>query len=363
MKKPTQDTYVRVETQSNRQLITDLQLKARATLDPLISENSTISLLDFPNNSNVGDSLIWLGETEYLSSRGLKPSYISDCRNYDPRRIEKTLKANPLILLNGGGYFGSLWPELQSFRIKVLRDFPGVPVVQFPQSIHFSESQSLSETTEAIRIHGNYTLLVRDLPSFNFAKEHFACSVQLCPDMAFFIGAIEPKNQPQFDRFILSRTDIEKSSNWLDKSIIKNQIETIYESDWLKPGLLERIYTRIEKHTVDVRKLLDPNNRLLFILWNLLATARLKRGQALLEKGRVVIADRLHVHILSVLLSKPHVLLDNSYKKLANLHAAWTAPCQTVKFVESLPEAFLAARVLDEKSRNIDSFPSSRTSS
>jgi exopolysaccharide biosynthesis predicted pyruvyltransferase EpsI len=338
-----------------RQLILDLQAKARKVLDPLIPADSSIALLDYPNNSNVGDSLIWLGETAYLRSRHLSPSYVCDCRNYDPIRIERILQNNPVILLNGGGYFGSLWPELHAFRLKVLRDFPGVPVIQFAQSIHFEDNFILDETAKAIRAHGKYTLLVRDQPSFDFAKKHFDCNVQLCPDMAFFIGGISSEVPPQFDRFILSRTDSEKSSNWIDALVDLDHKATVNVSDWLDMGWHERISGRIERYTVGLRKLVDKDNRLLLLLWNSLSNARLKRGQALLQRGKVVIADRLHVHILSILLNKPHVLLDNSYRKLGNLHDAWTTPYRGVQFVKNLTEAFQVAQTLDLKKQHSES--------
>jgi len=42
------------------------------------------------------------------------------------------------------------------------------------------------------------------------------------------------------------------------------------------------------------------------------AGARLRRGCDVLSQGRVVIADRLHGHILSLLLGLPHVLMNNT---------------------------------------------------
>jgi exopolysaccharide biosynthesis predicted pyruvyltransferase EpsI len=337
-----------------RQLINELQVKARSVLDTLIPAGSSIALLDYPNNYNVGDSLIWLGEIAYLHSRGMSPKYVCDIRNYRPDRLQKALKNNPVILLQGGGNFGTLWPEIQDFRLKVLRDFPGVPVIQLPQSIYFENERVVNETAQAIRAHGKYTLLVRDQPSHDLAARHFVCPVLLCPDMAFFIGKIKCNTPPQFDRFILSRTDQEKSINWLDILAALDQKATVNISDWLEAGWHERVISRVERHSASLRTLLDPDNRFLLILWNRLANARLKRGEALLQRGHVVISDRLHVHILSILLNKPHVLLDNVYGKLGNLHAAWTTPYRGVQFVQNLAEAFEAARLLDTENRSLD---------
>ena len=44
----------------------------------------------------------------------------------------------------------------------------------------------------------------------------------------------------------------------------------------------------------------------------------------MLSTGGLVVTDRLHAHILSLLLDIPHVLLDNSYGKVAGFADQWT---------------------------------------
>src|SRR3546814_13361207 len=55
-----------------------------------------------------------------------------------------------------------------------------------------------------------------------------------------------------------------------------------------------------------------------------LAEWRFQRGLAMLSTGERVVTDRLHAHILSLLLDIPHVLLDNSYGKVAGFADQWT---------------------------------------
>ena len=49
---------------------------------------------------------------------------------------------------------------------------------------------------------------------------------------------------------------------------------------------------------------------------------RLYAGIGVLSQGRVIVADRLHAVILATLMEKPHVYLDNSYKKIANVRTS-----------------------------------------
>ncbi|HEX8957103.1 MAG TPA: polysaccharide pyruvyl transferase family protein, partial [Burkholderiaceae bacterium] len=329
-------------------LILELQRKARTVLDPLLPEGSRPVLLDFPNNSNVGDSLIWLGEVAYLKQRHMAPAYTSDMHDFSYAGLRAVLDPNTVILMHGGGNFGTLWPDEQRFRLRVLREFPGVPVVQLPQSIFFEDSTLLEETRQAIEAHGNYTLVVRDQASYEFAMAHFACRVALCPDMAFFIGSLAAKNDPPYDRFVLARTDCESAQSWFVDAPELREGRTQYNSDWLEQGMVEKVLNRVHRHSARMRQSLDPCNMWLFGLYNRLASTRQARGMDLLNTGRVVIADRLHVHILSILMEKPHVLFDNRYRKLGNFHDAWTKPYRGVAFVETLREAYLAAAQYDE---------------
>jgi pyruvyl transferase EpsO len=164
--------------------------------------------------------------------------------------------------------------------------------------------------------------------------------------MAFFIGAINCNLIPLFDYFILSRTDSEKSANWLDALLTLDKNISMDQSDWLNIGWKESIILRIERWSSSLRAIFDVDNRLLLKLWNYLSDIRLKRGQTLLQRGKVVISDRLHVHILSILLNKPHVVIDNKYRKLGNLHDAWTFPYRGVRFVTNLEDALNAANEL-----------------
>jgi pyruvyl transferase EpsO len=58
----------------------------------------------------------------------------------------------------------------------------------------------------------------------------------------------------------------------------------------------------------------------------------------------VVVTDRLHVHILSLLQGKAHAVLDNSYGKIARFMAAFTGTTDLAYRARSLPDAIEWAR-------------------
>jgi len=88
--------------------------------------------------------------------------------------------------------------------------------------------------------------------------------------------------------------------------------------------------------------------RLVAVTYDVQARQRLRLGCGLLARGRVVITDRLHGHILCLLLGIPHVLLDNSYGKVRQFHDTWTAGAPRVRWAESAADAVGLARALLE---------------
>jgi pyruvyl transferase EpsO len=60
----------------------------------------------------------------------------------------------------------------------------------------------------------------------------------------------------------------------------------------------------------------------------------------------VVVTDRLHGHILSVLLGIPNVLMDNSYGKNQSFYATWTQDLDLVRWAKKGDDPLQLARSL-----------------
>src|SRR3546814_10452775 len=81
---------------------------------------------------------------------------------------------------------------------------------------------------------------------------------------------------------------------------------------------------------------------------------RFQRGLAMLAAGELVVTDRLHAHILSLLLDIPHVLPDNSYGKVAGFADQLTAEHGRANVRTPVTNAPLVCRLLLEKKNNIN---------
>lgn len=315
------------------QIILDLQQKISDQIGPLL-DDKPFALVDFPDHSNVGDSAIWLGETAFFSESGLAPSYCSSLKSHSSEHMKTVIGDGP-IFLHGGGNFGTIWQAHQDFRIGLLNRFPDQQIVQLPQSIHFESIDMIAETARAIERHGNFTLLVRDRPSLDFAKRHFQCDTFLCPDMAFYLGPLERKT-PSHDFFYLMRTDLEGSV----KGRARHPGRSFEIDDWLEE---ERWSIRMTTTVSRLMSIGASADKARLTKYDRLARARLRRGIAMLSSGRVVVTDRLHGHIMSTLLGIPHIALDNSYGKLRNFIHAWTNDIEFLRTADTLDEARLLA--------------------
>lgn len=326
--------------ETSRQAITRLQREINEVLTPLVPRKKC-ALIDFPHHPNVGDSAIWVGEQIFLSKLGVKPAYVCTAKNRDWNAMERAIGPDGTILIHGGGNFGDVWPKHQQLREETLERFPDHPVLQLPQTVHFSDSNEADRTAAKIRKHGKFTLAVRDRKSLAFARERFKCNVVLCPDMAFCIGPIGAAASYDPRILLLLRSDKEKKDHSAADAIV--QSPDLLCTDWLTESYTE---TRLRAGGTLFADMLRgksaPTRRGSY--YNALASERLRRGLRQLASFRYIVSDRLHVHILSTLLGRHHALLDNNYGKLSSFTAAWNTNWDGMQLCHELPMAVDAMR-------------------
>ncbi|HEU4586097.1 MAG TPA: polysaccharide pyruvyl transferase family protein [Gemmatimonadaceae bacterium] len=315
----------------------------RATIDdvlrPIISDARRVALLDFPAHSNVGDSAIWLGTLACLRQHGKTICYSCDQSTYSRSTLAERL-GDGVILLSGGGNFGDIWKHSQHLREQVVRDFPHARIVQLPQSVMFRDPGELARARAIFDAHPDLTLLVRDRRSLRFVSENFRAPAFLCPDMALCLGPIARPSSAKREIVWLARTDRESAGEPLPTGIA-----TV---DWLHepraPGLRLESFLReiIVDHPRAERSLRNTLSRVA----DGAAAGRLRRGCAMLSEGRVVVTDRLHAHILSLLLGIPSVIIDNSYGKLRNFYETWTCGNELAALADGPEQAMSLAMEL-----------------
>lgn len=309
----------------------------RDVLDPIIPGGRPLALFDFPNHSNVGDSAIWLGEQDYLMKRGLSSSvvWMTDAAAAEVRELP-ALPHDCIVLIHGGGNFGDLWPDHQRLRERLLQHYRAHRIIQLPQSIHFSDALKAEQSRAIFSAHPDFHLVVRDYQSLRIAQALYACHTHLCPDMALHLVRWQRPTSATHDLFALLRTDREQRAEAGTSSASRHNI--VFD-DWINEAPNAAVRADRTLLTLETRypnRFTTPQAVRQF-LYKRLAAQRMDRGCRQLASGRVLISDRLHAHILCTMMGIPHVVLDNSYRKIGNFRDAWhtgEALCQSATHIE-----------------------------
>lgn len=316
----------------------------------LLPPGVRVALAIYPDHWNVGDAAIWWGTQTLLADLGVDVAYACDPWSYDPAALRRALPDGPIVLL-GGGNFGDVYGNEQGLRLRILSDFSERTIVQLPQSIWFRSTEARDTVARLLERQRDCTLLLRDAPSLAFARTHFPASSLLCPDAALSLRLPEFDEPAMVPVVAVWRRDVESSSP------LPPLPAGSIERDWVVPGdELLRMSQRSRgfldwvgtppSHAAEASARRRTAWESTPWEWDGLARERTRRGCRILARGRVVITNRLHAHLLCLLLRKPHVVCDTVNGKLFAYRDTWHIDDPLVRFVASPEEAVQAAEEL-----------------
>ena len=308
-----------------------LQSIIESKLSPLIDNDYVY--WDLPYYINIGDVLIWQGTQDFLSKM---PYKALDFGNPTTANL-RDFSMETIILLQGGGNFGDIYGASQSFRKKVVERYPNNKIIVLPQTIYFEDKANEEKDFLLFSKHKNLYLCVRDQPSYEIACKYLEEEkVLFLPDMAFCINdKTLSKGELTSKKLLMNRID--KEAVQMNDSYISF---VDIQSDWptfeKEPvycvllrylnGLNRRINKKHSKTILS--KLIDGYAS------NIVRPKLIKIGIDFINEFDTVYTTRLHGCILSLLLDKNIVLLDNSYGKNKAFYDAWLKESDNIK-VES----------------------------
>lgn len=224
-----------------------------------------------------------------------------------------------LIFLHSGGNLGDrgMWSE--KIRRLVIKSFPNNKIISLPQTIHFSDTETGRREKENTRrvyaAHPDLTVIGRDPRSGEIAKELFPKAETYCmPDFVLSLppkksGGVNQKNRPSKVLLCL-RLDSESALTEAQRNQIADSIplETIaYDTTLDKPiEIVER-------------------------------QAILNGTLNLFLDADVIVTDRYHGLIFTVLCQKPCVVLRTIDHKLTSaIH--WFKDIPSIRFAQNIDE-------------------------
>lgn len=287
------------------------------TLSPLV--NRKYCLVDLPYHSNIGDTLIWQGEIEFLSQ------VQQECISMSSQQTESLdIDENTIILFHGGGNLGELYRNHIDYLFSLIGRFPNNRIIVFPQTIYYKNNNVLEKDLAILNKHKDLHICVRDEYCYNMLKGKIN-NLYMLPDMAFCIP-LEHFKKYNVDKIkgslFLKRVDGELSAN-------TGEIITDFVKDW------PTFYHKLNDGTF-IAKVLDNLCKLPIIgnwkitkkMWdwwafNVYRKDLIRIGTTFVKSYDPIYTTRLHVMILSLLCGKKVNVIDNSYGKNLNFVNTW----------------------------------------
>lgn len=303
----------------------------------LLGGNRIIWFLDAPAYGNLGDQAIAYAIhrfCEYVLPNAQIIEFQEDSVIQYLSWLKKNVGQKDMIILQGGGNLGNLYPRYEFVRRTIIRMFPDNKIVIFPQSIFFSnDKRGILESTISRKTYEKntrLTIFARDSVSFEEMKRIFPKThVELCPDVVLFLNGLVATDTRD-GLGICIRNDREKT-------VTDKQLNEIISEVTLRSKEKKKFDTVIEVS----RPVIDEYRESLVF-------SKLKEFAGC----ELVLTDRLHGMIFSYITSTPCIAIANSTGKSYYAYNDWLLTSENVVFVKDGFDSLVMPKNL--KSSNFD---------
>lgn len=296
--------------------------QTQAVFDTLFKRGKkTVFLFGCPNHSNLGDQTQTLCIINWIAQnyQGYKviTFRLPEVTNRLLNLVSRTIRKDDKIICHSGYHMTDLYHE-QDVYCKLAQLFPERPIWIFPQTVFYKDEANLKKTADIMNSHGRVTLMARDEISYATAQKYFGgCRLLLYPDIVTsLIGTKSFSNKREGVLFCV-RNDIEAFYQKEDIQELKNRFKGVHIEG--TDTTLKMPYREIIKNRERVlNQVLDYYSRF-----------------------NVIITDRYHGTIFSLIAGTPVVVLKTSDHKLSS-GVKWFPEefKDYVTFAKSLDEAY-----------------------
>lgn len=277
---------------------------------PKLQEKNRIFVFSVPTYGNLGDQAIAEAELSFLENEfdewQIVPIYDYSTRAAI-RKLKKKINRNDILMIQGGGNFGSLYPKAERDRNLILMTFKNNKIISFPQSIFYSNDEHgyslLKSAQNAFSLNKKAVIVARESLSLEKMKEMFSGnSIAYTPDivLTYKINLETLENLKRHGVLFVLRKDKEKS---VSEEFINS----------FKQKLKNNGYKLKESSTVIKQSGITKRNRL-----NVLSKKWTEFG-----KSEVVITDRLHGMLFAYLTRTPCLVMKNNNGKIEYTYKDW----------------------------------------
>ena len=259
---------------------------------------------------NTGDLAITYAQRKFLEEN-LEGYKVIEVPIYDFYRkylsIRKKINSKDVITIIGGGNTGDVYIEFEEVRRFIIKKFKKNIIISFPQTIDFVTTKELQKSIKAYSRNTNLYLFAREKKSYYEYKEKFKVNnVFLVPDIVLSLDTYKTKLRRN-NILICLRNDKEKQIDDNDENKLTRTLYNKYNNIVLQ-----------DTHIGNKKITYDKREKVLRKIWNNFSSSR------------VVVTDRLHGLIFSIITETPCIAIDNSNHKIKETYNTWLKENQNV---------------------------------
>ena len=265
-----------------------------------------IVIMATPVHGNLGDHAIVYAELSLLAEMNMEGRVVeiaNDEYRVARKQIRKKIFDTDLIIIDGGGNLGTLWPWEDDKIADIIREYHKNPVCIFPQTCYYDAGQDAQERTgrnrECYCNAWNLLITLRDMRSYEYCQRHFSGTKSLLvPDIVLYLSSKlrMPETANRNGILLCFRSDRERMLTTIEVDRLKVDIG--------RQGISCKEVSTIRKHRVDRHS----RYRELSQIWKEFASAKL------------VITDRLHGMIFAAINNTPCLAVDNISRKVSGVY-------------------------------------------
>ena len=284
-----------------------------------------VYVIGTPEHSNLGDSAIVISEKYFLTKCGLSSKRVKEItfEEYMNNRklICSLINKKQLICHVGGGNMGNQWIKEEYFHRMLIEDFKFNQEIIFPQTIFYDDSsKGKMEMNNSISVYNkkSLTIAARERTSYEIMCSIYPeANIILVPDIVLYAGikAFSMLND-SFEKegvLLCFRDDAEKKISEADQSYVRDFL--------IKKGYK---FTNTDMHANEKVTKLNRNELV-------------KKKIEEFLRSQVVITDRLHGMILSVITGTPCIVFGNYNHKIKGTYD-FIKKLGYVKYIENIKD-------------------------
>lgn len=293
-----------------------------------------VFLVFTPEHANLGDHAIAFSEKRMLDKMGLEYYEITG-RNLTILNQFGFLQIldKALILVNGGGNLGTLWPEIEYMNRRIITENANACIYVLPNSIYYDNNETGKEefekSKEIYNSHKRLFLYAREKISYNIMKDAYN-HVKLIPDMVLFLNEVQPISKRN-GCLICLRNDVEQTLTISDKERVVSITRGIFQEN-----------IKITDTVLDYFVALDQRE------------AELSKKFEEFRNAELVITDRLHGMIFAAITATNCIVLNSKSPKLKGCYE-WISDLEYIEFIDevnSIEEVYMKMRHKENKFDN-----------